>query len=213
MRQLKPNQVGTVRGCGWPHLSGRSKAMKRPWWLSALTWDGVLPLLMMVASGSLAVFFPRSDTADLAAVVLLPMIAALVRASIGLRQLAAICGKHPSILRQVLFAAAIATLLMFEMYSGFLVRGRAPWLFWWPAGALYVVYLAFMVCSVRPGTNLPPKSSLADPPGKCNRTELGLRSWVAQRPSGGRHAGHCINVLPENLAGWRQACFASRCFR
>lgn len=140
-----------------PQSSVRSEAMKRPWWVSALTWDGMVPLLLAAASGSLAVVFPRNDTADTAAVVLFPMIAALIRASIGLRQLAAICGKSPSILRQVLFAAAIATLLMFEMYCGFLVRGGVPWPFWWPAAALYVIYLAFIVCSVRPSTDPPPQ--------------------------------------------------------
>jgi peptidoglycan/LPS O-acetylase OafA/YrhL len=117
----------------------------------------MVPLLLAAASGSLAVVFPRNDTADTAAVVLLPMMAALIRASIGLRQLSAICRKRPSILRQVLFAAAIATLLMFEMYSGFLVRGGVPWPFWWPAAALYVIYLAFIVCSVRPSADQPPQ--------------------------------------------------------
>ena len=131
--------------------------MKVPW-LSALAWDGALPLLVAAAAGFLSVAFPQNDMVEIAAVVLLPMVAALVRASIGVRQLAAICGEAPSIARQLLFSAAIATLLMFEMYSGVLLRVAVPWTFWWPAAALYLVYLALVLCAVRPGPGLPPRA-------------------------------------------------------
>jgi hypothetical protein len=123
----------------------------RAWLLSAIAWDGVLPLVVLAAPFVAATVFPQNDAVEISAVILVPIVAALLRASSGWRQLVNVSRGHPSAIRQVLLAAAIAVLLLFEIGSGASHRANAPWSWWSVIGALYAAYLVLILAALRPG--------------------------------------------------------------
>src|SRR4051812_28952262 len=106
-------------------------ARKQAWLRNALGWDGVLPLLVALSLEILPLALPGRDMPELAAVLGVPMVAALIRAHQGGRQLEAICPGEPAWGRQLLFGLAIVLLLVFEGLVGLLRSvknaGNLPW--------------------------------------------------------------------------------------
>jgi len=122
----------------------------RKWLYSVIVWDGGLPLLVAASPALLPAILPRRDLAELTAVILVPIIAALIRAHHGRRQLED-RGIQATLGRQFLFGCAVAALLLFEGFSGILhcARGVPPSA-WLTAGTIYLVYLCLVVPALRP---------------------------------------------------------------
>lgn len=123
---------------------------RRDWLRSVIGWDGCLPLVVAAAPILLPAILPRRDLAELTAVILLPIIAALLRAHQGRRQLER-CGNRATLGRQFLFGGAVAMLLLFEGFAGVLhcAQGVPPSA-WLVAGAIYLAYLCLIVPALRP---------------------------------------------------------------
>ncbi len=117
----------------------------------AIGWDGVLPVL--VASGPVFVkaMFPKGHIAEVIAAVLVPILAALIRASVGWRQIARVCHDRAPWLRQMALAAAIVLLLLFEVAVSVLTfAGDAPASAWWLPAVLYAAYIFMITRALRP---------------------------------------------------------------
>ena len=123
---------------------------RRNWLLSVIGWDGCLPLLVATAPAFFPFVIRGRDLAELTAVIMAPIVAALVRAHHGRRQLEKYRGRA-TLGRQFLFGLAIAVLLLFEGLSGVLhCADGVPPSAWFTAGAIYLVYLSLMVPALRP---------------------------------------------------------------
>jgi hypothetical protein len=123
---------------------------RRKWLLSIIGWDGCLPLLVAISPTILPLFIAGRDLAELTAVILVPILAALVRAHQGRRQLDR-RGARSTLGRQCVFGSAIVVLLLFEALVGVLSYAPdAPNSAWFAAGTLYLVYLGLIVRSLRP---------------------------------------------------------------
>src|SRR5262245_42765028 len=79
-------QAGAGR---WPDMEqvDQQSMNRRDWLLSVIRWDGCLPLLVAIAPAVVPFVIPGRDLAELTAVILVPIIAALVRAHHGYCQL------------------------------------------------------------------------------------------------------------------------------
>lgn len=122
---------------------------RRDWLLTIIGWDGCLPLLVAIAPAFFPFVIPGRDLAELTAVIMVPIVAALVRAHFGYRQLEKYRGRA-TLGRQLLFGLAIAVLLLFEGLSAVLHCANViPPSVWFTAGAIYLVYLSLMVPVLR----------------------------------------------------------------
>ena len=92
----------------------------RAWFRSVIAWDGCFPLLVSSSPMLLPAVLPQRDLTELTAVIGVPIVAALLRAHHGCRQLERRVGVRATLGRQFLFGCAIAMLLLFEGYSGML---------------------------------------------------------------------------------------------
>src|SRR5262249_39976732 len=98
----------------------------------------------------LPLVLPRRDLAELTAVIIVPIIAALVRAHHGCRQVEK-CGGRATLGRQFLLGCAVGMLLLFEGFSGALLCARGvPPSTWLSAGVFYLAYLCLVVLALRP---------------------------------------------------------------
>lgn len=123
---------------------------RRGWLLSVLGWDGCLPLIVAISPAVLLFVIPERDLGELTVVIMVPIIAALVRAHHGRRQLEKHIGRA-TLGRQLFFGLAIAVLLLFEGLVGVLHCARdAPPSAWFTAGAIYLTYLCLIVPALRP---------------------------------------------------------------
>jgi hypothetical protein len=128
---------------------------RRDWLCAIIGWDGCLPWLGAFSPALLEYVLPDRDLAELTAVLVIPIIAALIRTHQGYRQIAKRVGRaslgRASLGRQFLFGCAIILLLIFESFSGVMhcARGIPPsgWLI---AGAIYLGYLGLIVTALRP---------------------------------------------------------------
>jgi hypothetical protein len=115
----------------------------RDWLRNFLTWDGLLPLAVAAVPAVMIALFPRNDVAEMLAVVLIPMAAALVRSVMGARQIRRLCHGELPIGRQFAIAAAIVFLLLFEgAVTIFVFADDEPASAWLYPAALYAAYLA-----------------------------------------------------------------------
>lgn len=118
-----------------------------------LGWDSVLPVV--VASGPMIVKWlipngPIAAGAQLVAVVLVPIAAACIRASVGMGQIVRACDGRAPITRQVALAAAIVFLLLFEAMTGALAcADDEPTSLWWYPVGFYAGYLAMVWLALR----------------------------------------------------------------
>ena len=95
--------------------------------LAVVGWDGVLPLVAAGAPLLISLVFPQDDAAAMLAVVMVPIVTALVRTMVGWDQIARICNGGAPWLRQVALAIAIVILLLFELCSAMLIfAGGVP---------------------------------------------------------------------------------------
>jgi hypothetical protein len=123
---------------------------RRDWLLSVVGWDGCLPVLVAFSPLILPLALPNRDLAEVTAVLLMPMLAALVRTQHGYRQLEKRFGRV-SLGRQFLLACAIIVLLVFEISAGVVHSARgAPASGWILATAIYFVYLGLITLVLRP---------------------------------------------------------------
>ena len=138
---------------------------RRDWLLSAIGWDGFLPVLVAFSPGFLHLVLPDRDLADLAAFLGIPILAALIRSQHGYRQIERRFGRA-SLGRQFVFGCAIVVLLVFEMYSGAVHSARdAPASAWLVAGAFYLAYLGLIVPALKPRRLVDAeRPAAADPP-------------------------------------------------
>jgi hypothetical protein len=121
------------------------------WWtrfLSAVQWDGCLPLVGACSRGVLP-FLVGRDLADPVALIIVTPAIALARSHYGSQQLQKACSS-PGLTRQMLFASAIIALMLFEGLSVALFAARPPLAWWIGAAAMYFVYLVLVMIALRP---------------------------------------------------------------
>lgn len=119
--------------------------------LKTVGWDGILPFLVALTPFLLSRIFLGANGAELVFVFLVPVLAALVRASIGVFEIAMICEGETPLLRQVAMAAAIIVLFFFESVAGVMAMAkRGPPNAWIVPCALYAVYLVLIWLALRP---------------------------------------------------------------
>ena len=124
--------------------------MSIAWLVSVIAWDGAVPLIVAVSPVSLPPVLPGHELGELTAVLLVPALAALLRAHVGFRQIEK-RGLRATLGRQFLFGSAIAALMLFEGVFGLLhCAGDAPAAAWLSAGGIYFVYLSFIVPALCP---------------------------------------------------------------
>jgi putative solute:sodium symporter small subunit len=139
---------------------------RRDWLCSVVGWDGCLPLLVAVAPTLLPVVLPNRVLAELTAFIAVPIVAALLRAHHGCRQLKE-RGYGTTLGRQLLFGCAIVALLLFEGLSGVLnFAAGAPLSMWFMAGGSYLAYLGLVVAALRPQDTIDAESVAPDDQGR-----------------------------------------------
>lgn len=140
---------------------------RRDWLCSVLGWDGGLPVLVAFSPALLRAILPGPDLGELIAVILVPILAALLRAHHGSRQIERRFGGRVALGRQLLFGGAIVTLLLFEGLVGVLHHARdAPRSAWLAAGLMYFAYLGLVVPALRPDRLLDPGPTAETSPGR-----------------------------------------------
>ena len=123
---------------------------RHDWLVSVIGWDGCLPLFVALTPVMLPRIIPDRHMANITAIIFVPMIAALVRAGMGIHQFErrGIC---PTTCRQLGFGCGIIVLMVFEASLGGLVcGGNAPLEAWLIPISIYVIYLCLMIPSLRP---------------------------------------------------------------
>jgi hypothetical protein len=111
-------------------------------WRHLIVWDGLLPLAVATIPWIAARIFPRNDIAEISSVVLVPIVAALIRAVLGYRQIYGKFQDELSAKRQVVLAVAIIILMLFEGCAASLAFAKgAPRTAWIYPLALFACYL------------------------------------------------------------------------
>lgn len=123
--------------------------------LSIFAWDGVLPVLVAITPMLIRALFRPGQLVEVIAAVLLPIALALLRIHIGAKQLARATGGNVGVGRQLVLAAAIILLLLFEMYSLILFFAKGePSSAWLVPGGLWVAYVVAIWFAIRPNAGL-----------------------------------------------------------
>jgi len=121
------------------------------WIWRAVGWDGVLPLVVISVPILVRLLNPNERGAVIPVAVIVPITAAAIRAHVGWRQIARVCGGTAPLIRQLLLALAIVLLLLFEGLVGILTVGKGPPEFlWYVVAALYAGYLVLVTLALRP---------------------------------------------------------------
>ena len=126
--------------------------MRPSFWLwRAAGWDGVLPVAVALVPIVLRTIFPPPNPIVPFAVVFMPIFVAMVRASIGVRQIARVCGGAAPVPRQLGLAAAIVMLLLFELAVGVMATTDVePAEAWWFPVTMLSLYLITISFALRP---------------------------------------------------------------
>jgi hypothetical protein len=124
---------------------------RRDWLLSVIGWDGCLPVLVAFSPLFLPLVLPNRDLAEVTAVFLMPMAAALIRTQHGYRQIEKRVGRV-SLGRQFLLGCAIVVLLVFEIGAAAAASSarKTPPSGWLLAAVSYLTYLVLIVRALRP---------------------------------------------------------------
>lgn len=127
------------------------------WLLLIVTWDGLLPFCVAIAPIGIKIVFPNVRGAVEITAVVLPVLAFLLRAANGIRQITATCGA--GILRnikQIAFGIGLLLLTLIDcvlilshiMPRGALFAAKEDCLMW---AALFSIYFASMAFAFFPG--------------------------------------------------------------
>jgi hypothetical protein len=120
-------------------------------WLLIVTWDGLLPAAIAAGPAIAENVFPKSDAAEIVVAVLVPIVAALIRSGVGVRQIGRITGDPIPRGRQLALAVAIILLLVLEGFVAALTfADDEPWSAWLTPIVLYVCYLVSIAMALRP---------------------------------------------------------------
>jgi hypothetical protein len=119
-----------------------------------LTWDGVLPLAVVLSPFILRALFPHNkDVNDVVGVIIVPIVAAILRTVSGGKELQRVCPEKPSALRQLSLAASIIVLIGFEMAANMIhvaadIRGYV----WFYITGMYLAYLFLIFFALKPAS-------------------------------------------------------------
>ncbi len=129
-------------------------------WKQIIAWDGILPGILAILPLLVQIFARGNDLAVISVVVLVPIIAALVRSSIGYRQFRRLGISTPPLWRQFFLGCAIALLMLCEgTVAIFNFANHEPveaWVF--PA----VIYGTYLICIFFAFLKLPERPQLSD---------------------------------------------------
>lgn len=130
-------------------------ALKR--WSTFIAWDGILPLAVASSLDLIALFLGRANgAAELLAIIFVPIFAALLRCAAGINQLRAMGIRRPGVSRQILLAAAITVLMLFEGVANAIRAIRdIPNIATLIAVAFYATYLLLIWLTFRAPNNAP----------------------------------------------------------
>lgn len=128
----------------------------RHWLLTLVTWDGLLPVLVLVTPAVVSFFFPNQREAREAVGILLPIVAFLVRFCIGLRHIKTNhCNEW---LRRLQVVALILGLFQLVMIDSLVLlahempianfKDPAEFIVW---GVIITIYLIPMAIALYPG--------------------------------------------------------------
>jgi hypothetical protein len=110
--------------------------------LQHFTWDGILPLAIALLPLLIRHTFPDGHMLEVTVAIVAPVLAAFLRAAIGIHQLDAITNGKPNMTRQVLFTLAIVLLLLAEVFVSTLQFSRnEPLSAWFIAAGTFFLYL------------------------------------------------------------------------
>ena len=132
-------------------------------WPATFAWDGILPLGTCLLPTAVMSMFPQHDVAEVATFLLLPIGAALVRCSVGARQIRRRCHGRLPLTRQLALGVAISLLLAFEGFAVMLAFTEDEPLSMWAAPTvMYFCYLGFVGLAFIPARD-PRKSGDSSP--------------------------------------------------
>jgi hypothetical protein len=110
----------------------------------------LLPAAIAALPGLVEVIFPRSDVAEVAVAVVAPIIAALLRSTVGWGQLQRLCGEPVPRHRQIALAVAIVLLMSLEGLTAMLsFADDEPRTAWTAPAVLYIAYLVAIAYALR----------------------------------------------------------------
>jgi hypothetical protein len=136
------------------YIDGMSQQQAAPnwgqWVWTTLGWEGCLPLVAASSRAFLPWLIGDKGLAMLIAVFFVPLIAALVRAHRGKRQLESLLGRA-GVWRQMVLAGAILALVVFEAGMAILIgNGGAGAEDWAVAAVVYFIYLILVALALWP---------------------------------------------------------------
>lgn len=111
-------------------------------YLNNIAWDGILPVVIAFLPFIVRMAFRDGHMLEVAVAIVAPVLAAFLRAAIGIHQLDAITNGKPNLTRQVLFTMAIILLLLIEVFVSTLQFARnEPLTAWFFPAGLFCLYL------------------------------------------------------------------------
>ena len=132
--------------------------------LAVVGWDGLLPMAVAAAPVMSRQVFQKGHIAEVVAAILVPVVAALIRAGVAHRQISEVCGGRVPLARQAAMSIAITLLLLFEASSGVLTcADDAPVSAWLVPASLYLAYLAYLAVIIPTLRQSSPASSSLPP--------------------------------------------------
>ena len=111
-------------------------------YLNNIARDGILPVVIAFLPFIVRMAFRDGHMLEVAVAIVAPVLAAFLRAAIGIHQLDAITNGKPNLTRQVLFTMAIILLLLIEVFVSTLQFARnEPLTAWFFPAGLFCLYL------------------------------------------------------------------------
>jgi hypothetical protein len=117
-------------------------------WFAIFCWDGLLPIAVIAITAVSCSLYGCNHKNSLLTATMLPVIAALIRAATAPRHLEQL--GSPRIVRQLIFAAAVAMLFAVELLSSIAQLGNGmPAEIWIMVSMLYFIYFGMIVLAFR----------------------------------------------------------------
>lgn len=121
------------------------------WLIRVLAWDGLLPIVVAGTGLTLRLVCQDQILVGCVAVILIPLLAALLRSHLALGQVMHACRGRAPLSRQLAIAAAIVVLLSFEAFVNCMTLAKdEPLEAWAVAAGFYAAYLCLIVWALRP---------------------------------------------------------------